>query len=139
MPLEQLFSLANLAVLPGWLLLAVAPRWRWSQRYALLLIPTLLGPLYAGLLLSNWGKGGGFGSLAEVTLLFQTPANLLAGWIHYLVFDLFLGAWETRDAAARGIPHLALIPCLAGTFLFGPLGLLLYLLIRVGWKRAIDP
>jgi hypothetical protein len=138
MSLEQVFSLANLAVLPGWLLIALAPRWRWSQRYATLVTPLTLGPLYAWLLVSNWGQMGGFGSLEQVAQLFENRALLLAGWVHYLVFDLFTGSWETRDAAARGIPLWAVIPCLVLTFLLGPVGLMFYLAMRLAWKRTVD-
>ena len=55
---------------------------------------------------------------------------LLAGWLHYLAFDLLIGRWEVRDAQQRGIPHLLVIPCLALTFLFGPAGWLLYRVVQ---------
>lgn len=139
MPLDALFSFANLAVLPGWLMIAVAPRWRWSQRYAALLVPLLLGAVYAWLLVTNWGSGGGFGTLDAVAQLFQNRAVLLGGWIHYLILDLFTGAWESRDAISHGIPRWAVAPCLLLTFLLGPIGLGLYLLIRVAWRRHLDP
>jgi hypothetical protein len=61
---------------------------------------------------------------------------LLAGWIHYLAFDLFVGSWEARDARQRGVPHLALVPCLALTFLFGPAGWLLYGAVRSRFNRS---
>ena len=48
---------------------------------------------------------GGFSSLSEVARLFSNPWLLLAGWIHYLAFDLLVGTWETRDARERGISH----------------------------------
>jgi hypothetical protein len=73
---------------------------------------------------------GGFGSLSDVALLFSEPAVLLAGWVHYLAFDLFIGAWETRDAQAHHVPHLLLIPCLILTFMLGPIGLLTYFALR---------
>lgn len=137
MPLDTLFSAANFSVLPGWLLLAVAPRWRWSQRYATLLIPLLLGPLYVWLVAAYWGNGS-FSTLDDVALLFANRGVLLAGWIHYLIFDLFTGSWVARDALARDIPRWAVIPCLALTFLLGPAGLGLYLLLRVAWRRHLD-
>ena len=140
MTAESLFSLAGMLVLPGWLLLVVAPRWKWSQRYATFVAPLLIGGLYAWVFATHYGEGrGGFGSLADVGLLFQNPWLLLAGWVHYLAFDLFTGAWETRDAARCGIPQLVVIPCLVLTFLVGPVGLLLYLSIRVIWRKEIDP
>jgi hypothetical protein len=55
----------------------------------------------------------------------------LAGWIHYLAFDLFVGAWEVRDAQRQGIHHLLVIPCLLATLMAGPAGLALYWLLRV--------
>ena len=77
------------------------------------------------------GRGdGGFGSLADVSALFQDPWTLLAGWIHYLAFDLLTGVWETRDAARRGVPHWLVVPCLFLTFMFGPAGWLLYMGVR---------
>ena len=66
--------------------------------------------------------------------LFDNPWALLAGWTHYLAFDLFIGGWEVRDAQRRGIPHLLIVPALVLTFLLGPAGLLLYLAIR--WSRS---
>jgi hypothetical protein len=58
--------------------------------------------------------------------LFDSRWLLLAGWVHYLCFDLLVGTWEVEDARARGIPHLVVVPCLVLTFLFGPAGWLLY-------------
>jgi Mn2+/Fe2+ NRAMP family transporter len=67
---------------------------------------------------------------------FTSPVAATAGWIHYLVFDLFVGAWQVRDAQRRGITHLAVIPCLVLTLLAGPVGLLLYLALRTGMRRG---
>ena len=64
---------------------------------------------------------------------------LLAGWTHYLAFDLFIGGWEVRDAQRRGIPHLLVVPALVLTFLFGPAGLLLYLAIRRFAPHKVAP
>ena len=57
-------------------------------------------------------------------------AALTAGWIHYLAFDLFVGTWIAQRAARLGLPHLATIPLLALTFLFGPAGLLAFFALR---------
>ena len=91
----------------------------------------LLSVAYAGLIAAFWANAeGGFSSLDDVRLLFQTPGLLFAGWLHYLAFDLFVGGWEVRDAQAHGVPHLFVVPALVVTFLFGPAGLLLYLAMR---------
>ena len=136
---EQLFSLCGALVLPGWLLLVFLPRWRWAARLVCpVLIPLLLALVYLWLVATTFGRTpGDFGSLAGVSQLFQNPRALLAGWIHYLAFDLFIGSWEVRDARRAGIHHLLVVPCLLLTFMFGPAGLLLYFALRAGLRRRL--
>ena len=131
MTAEQLFSILNLMAVAAWLPLVFLPRVRWSTTVVPMVMPVLLAIIYLALLIATlpWSEGG-FSSLAGVRALFDHPWVLLAGWTHYLAFDLFIGGWEVRDAQRRGIPHLLVIPALVLTFLFGPVGLLLYLAIR---------
>ena len=68
--------------------------------------------------------------------LFTSPEIALAGWVHYLAFDLLVGAWEVRTARREAIPHLLVLPCLVLTFLFGPAGFLLFLGIRAARRLA---
>ncbi len=139
MTLETLFKIAGDVVLPGWLLLLFAPGWRWTQRYTSFVVPLLLASLYGWLLAHGHPPpGAGFGSLEAVRLLFTAPEALLAGWVHYLAFDLFTGAWEARDAATLGISRWIVAPCLLLTFMLGPLGLALYLLIRLGMRKVVE-
>ena len=129
---ETVFVVCNTGVLPFWALLAVAPRWPWTQRLVhALWVPCVLAVGYAWALFSNTpAEGGSFSSLPGVMVLFAQPHAALAGWIHYLAFDLFIGAWEVRDAQRRDIPHVWVLPCLFFTLMAGPLGLLLYLGVR---------
>ena len=137
--LNHLFSLAGDLVLPVWLLLIFVPRWTWTQRLATFVVPLLLAGAYVALLLhAGHVEGGGFGSLAQVTKLFSSQTVLLAGWIHYLAFDLFTGAWETRDAVRLGLSRWLVAPCLVLTFLFGPAGLALYLLLRLTLRKEME-
>jgi len=136
---DAVFLVCNYGVLPAWLLLAVAPGWVGTQRVVhAIWIPSLLGLVYLTIFLTSPGlpEGGGFGSLAGVMILFTSPHGVLAGWVHYLVFDLFVGAWEVRDARRRGVPQLPLLPCLVFTLLLGPIGLLLYLALRWAHLRT---
>jgi len=131
MTADQLFSLLNPIALAGWLLLIALPRVRWTSTVLPVVIPVFFAVVYVGLVAATIAHSeGGFSSLAGVRALFGNPWLLLAGWVHYLAFDLFVGGWEVRDAQSRGIPHLLIVPALVLTFLFGPAGLLLYLLIR---------
>jgi hypothetical protein len=135
-PLAALFRLSGGVVLPCWMLLLVAPRWRVTQVLATFVVPLLIAALYVALLVSHKPlPGAGFNSLAQVSVLFRSPYALLAGWIHYLAFDLFTGAWEARDAAQVGISRWVVAPCLLLTFLFGPAGLALYLLLKLTLQR----
>ena len=134
---ELAFSVANLTAMLSWVLLVVLPRRRWvSDTVAGVGVPALLAAAYIVLIATNWGNSaGGFSTLANVALLFANPWMLLAGWVHYLCFDLLIGCWEVRDARERGVPHLLVVPCLALTFMFGPAGWLLYRAIRSGYRR----
>jgi ABA4-like protein len=135
---ERIFSICNLLALFGWLLLIFAARTRWGAALVSgAILPLLLAAAYSVLIITHWGEtSGGFGSLAAVAALFSNQWLLLAGWIHYLAFDLFIGSWQVRDARNHRIPMLAVVPCLILTFLFGPAGLLLYFVLRVIIARS---
>lgn len=130
--MEQLFSLSGIPALIGWAALLASPLIpRLSQWIAGIISPALLSLAYTALVLGYWTRAsGGFGSLADVLLLFQTPQILLAGWIHYLAFDLFIGAWIVRTARAEGLPFIFVVPMLPLTFLFGPAGFFAFTIIR---------
>lgn len=130
---EALFGAAGALAMSGWAALALSPaRAPWvlpARRYAGRVVPLLLALAYVALVVRHWGPGG-YGSLAEVRALFDVPQLLLAGWLHYLAFDLFVGAWIAERGAALGMPHLLLLPLWLLTFLFGPAGLLAFALLR---------
>ena len=138
---ETVFSIANTMALAGWILLILAPRWAWTGKIVLSgALPLLLSIAYLILIILFFGKTeGGFGSLADVAKLFNNQWALLAGWIHYLAFDLFVGGWEVKDAQARGISHWFVIPCLVLTFLLGPIGFLLYHILRLAVPNKNAP
>lgn len=134
MSLEQLFATANAIALIGWLALAASPfRARWSSRVRFIAgqaVPLLFALAYGALFLRAGMGDGGYGSLAAVQRLMAVPDLLTAGWLHYLAFDLFVGAWIAERAGALGMPHLLIVPLLALTWLFGPLGWLGFVVLR---------
>jgi hypothetical protein len=133
MSAEQLFTVLNMATLAAWLPLLVLPGRRWATHVVPVAVPALLACVYAVLVATKLPQSdGGFSSLAAVSALFDDKWMLLAGWIHYLAFDLFIGGWEVRDARKRGVPHLVVAPALVLTFMLGPVGLLAYM----GGRRA---
>jgi low temperature requirement protein LtrA len=138
---ETVFAIANNGILVFWLLLIVAPAWRGTQILVhSVAIPLVLGLTYIWLFssaaVSGLPVGASFSSLHGVAALFSSPLALTAGWVHYLVFDLFVGSWEAPDASRRGISHLLVIPCLVVTLLVGPVGLLLYVVLRAALGKG---
>lgn len=135
---DLIFSLANGIALLGWLaLLASPPSARWTAtvwRVTGRGLPLLFSLVYVPLIATNLGGEGGFGSIAEVQKLFAVPGALVAGWVHYLAFDLFVGTWIAQRAAQLQLPHALVLPLLLLTFLFGPAGLLAFVLLRA-WRR----
>jgi hypothetical protein len=140
---DQVFFIATYGIMPFWILLAVAPNWRWTQT----LVHSALFPIIIGLGYLAYAATGalfaGDGTLPGIMAAFQIPEAAIAGWLHYIVFDLFVGAWQVRDANRRGINHWLVVPCLFFTLMFGPVGLLLYLALRVvtgkgGWSLDMD-
>jgi hypothetical protein len=143
MDVNLIFNIANNGILIFWALLILAPAGRGTQVLVhSIAIPVTLGLAYFLLFASPFvigpplPEGGSFFSLSGVMTLFQSPVAMTAGWIHYLVFDLFVGAWEARDAARRGVPRWLLTLCLIVTLFVGPIGLMLYLLLRAALGKG---
>jgi hypothetical protein len=129
---QQVFSIANAVALLAWIMLAALPGRPWvTKMITTKLVPSFFAVLYTVIVVSLFGRAsGGFSTLAGVGTLFSNRWLLLAGWVHYLAFDLLVGSWELHDAREQGISHLMVVPCLALTFLFGPAGWLLYTILR---------
>lgn len=133
---DTVFRIANLIVVAGWLALALSPLRRsiaipFARIAAALVCGVYLTLLVRGILVGQGlPEGAGFGTLDGVVALLSRREAILAGWVHFLAFDLFIGSWQAEDAPKAGVPHWLLLPCLLLTFLAGPVGLLLYLCIK---------
>jgi hypothetical protein len=127
---ETAFQLMNVSVLPIWAAWIAAPRSRVAARLAANAgIPLLLCALYAGLLGVLLLRGGSGGLDFEgLRAGLASPLGFLAGWAHWLAFDLFVGAWVVRESRRLSVeprPYLVLV------LLAGPLGLGAFLVRRV--------
>jgi Domain of unknown function (DUF4281) len=129
---DQIFAIANPLAALAWLLLAVIPGRRWVTDVVTgRMVPAIFVVAYAAIVITVLPRAeGGFSTLADVMALFRNPWMVLAGWLHYLAFDLLIGTWEARDAVERGVPRWLLVPCLFLTFMFGPTGWLAYVAVR---------
>jgi len=136
---DTIFQVCNTIALIGWLLLIIAsPFSPGIDKFLISVIITLFCIVYVWLIISSFSPADlkSFGSLDGVMGLFQNKILVTAGWVHYLAFDLLTGIWIKKNSLKYGISHWIIIPCLFFTFMLGPLGLLIYLLIRtIGTKQ----
>lgn len=133
MTADTVFQIVNTLVVPQWLLMIFAPRWKPTDFLTkTLLIPALLALVYSYYLFfgNSTLNLQSFSTLAGVKSLFSHDTGLLAGWIHYLAFDLTVGSWMIRNAQRQQVAHGWVIPGLLFSFLLGPIGLLWYLTVR---------
>jgi ABA4-like protein len=135
----QAFQIVNVLPLPIWLVWMAAPSSRLSRTLARSLWPwVILAAAYLVFLtiaiLQQGLSPASFGSLDGVMSLFDSRWATLAGWTHYLCFDLFVARWIMNDAPDAGY---WLTPILFLTLMFGPVGLLCYLAVRgpLGFDR----
>lgn len=128
----QIFSVVSTIAALQWALLVILPKWKvtqWLIKYPV--VPLLLSGIYCVYIAGFFDiKGGGFNSIQEVRRLFADDSVLLAGWVHYLAFDLLIGFSIIKSAQIKTISHWLVIPCLVLTFMFGPCGFLLYQAIQ---------
>lgn len=137
MSFETVFLFIHLPTFAGWALLFLKPNARitiWLVHSGL--IPLFMGGIYgmllfSGIFLGHSDPDAGMSSIAGVSALFSHPVGVLTGWSHFIVFDLFVGAWIARDAHRHGLNHLGTLPSLLLSMVFGPLGLVWHIIRRL--------
>lgn len=129
---STIFNFGNTFVLLGWILLLIIPYWKYTQAVIMSGIIIVLAILYSYLILKGIGSFDpeSFGSLESVKVLFQDDSAVAAGWLHYLAFDLFVGAYIMRKAKKLDISRILATICLPFTFMFGPMGYLLFFIFK---------
>ncbi len=138
MPWGGLFTFVHVVALAGWLLVFLAPRGPRAASYVLYLCVGLLCLAYMVMFVSQAGiiVRGDFLSIEGIRALFASDAGIVIGWTHYLAFDLFIGQWIAKDADHKGFSRIAQAPILLLTLLAGPIGLLIWLVMRERRARA---
>ena len=136
-----LFSLTFAVAAPFWALMILLPRWSWTARIVgspLIVLPAVL--IYAVLVIPALGEvlpAVASPTLNSVRELLGTANGAAAGWAHMIAFDLFVGRWSWLDARTRAVPALVMAPILVLTIMLGPLGLLVYLLVRTRYPVSV--
>ncbi|WP_306146777.1 MULTISPECIES: ABA4-like family protein [unclassified Roseibium] len=135
MDYETVFSGVSSLAMLGWVLLLISPLIpKWSDRISGYAIPALLAVSYVAIVGFFPVSEGGYGSFSAVAQLFSNPNAVMAGWNHFLAFDLFVGAWMCRSARAKNTSFWMVLPCLPVTFMFGPAGFLMF--VALGTLRS---
>jgi len=141
--METIFQLSNLLVMPFWLLMVFLPHWGWTRRIlASLWVVVPAAILYAGLVLPNLLTLLPLlanPELATIAALLGTPAGATVAWAHFLAFDLFVGRWAYLDSRHRSMTAWLASPALLLILMVGPLGLLVYLVLRRVTQRSLQP
>ena len=135
---DTIFKLCSTIALLAWIvLIAATPFWKYTNKFLTGVVITLFCLVYTWIIVTNFHAGDfeKFNSLDGVVSLFTNKTVVVAGWVHYLAFDLMTGIWITNNARQHSINHWLTVPALFLTFMLGPVGLLLYLLIRFAKTR----
>lgn len=130
---DQIFQYSNTLAMLTWLLLIFAPKWKWTSKIVIGISVTLFALIYVLFVFKSIQPSDlqSFSTLEGVMQLFSQKEAVLVGWVHYLAFDLVAGLFIVKNAVKNNINHLLIVPCLLFTFMLGPTGLLIYLLIRL--------
>ncbi len=141
--LEAVFRIANFGAVVGWIVLVLAALLSWRgalQKFCGGLVPLLMAAAYVVLIVTHWGGGtGDLSSLAGLGAMARQPAVLMAGWLHYLAFDLLVGVMIVERFLDDRMPRILLLPVLPLTFFFGPAGWLLFQAIRFARREVSAP
>jgi hypothetical protein len=133
------FQIVNTIVLPAWLILIFFPNKSWKNP-VINSLAIAMSLVYAYYVVTGLGDLDleSFNKLEGVKAMFTTDVAVLTGWVHYLVFDLLVGNWILNQSRKHNINHFLIIPCLLLCFMFGPVGYLLYSIIKVTKTKRLD-
>ena len=133
MTANAIFQISCAIAAIGWLVIILAsPFWIAWDKFLVAIIITLLACIYSCLNLSNFHIHDlkMFGSLAGILTLYNNPFLLTAGWVHIMAFDLLVAVWIKKNSVQHSISHGLIILPLIFTCMLGPLGFVIYMLIR---------
>lgn len=137
---SAIFSICNTIAFFSWIVLMIFPFSKLVQKILFIVVILSFSILYSAFVWPSMNMEAfqEFSSLAGVTRLFSVPDMVLIGWVHYLCFDLMVGLYIVNNAEKNGINRFVIIPSLLFTFMMGPFGLLLYVIIKSIAIRKIE-
>ena len=143
---ENIYLWVNFGVLPFWLLLIIIPNSKITQLFVnSIVLPLILSTVYVYIIYqttlldeSMFDIFKLYLSLDNLYTVFATESFLLAFWIHFLVLNLFLGSWVSRDGVKYNMSRKFVAIPLILIYLTGPFGLVLYWLLRVFYAKRLS-
>ena len=144
--IEILYFWINLGVLPFWLILIFFPQSNLSRYFVTSIFPILLLSIaYIFMIYKSYLSSYEFLTnfdlylnISNLSNLFSNETFLILFWIHFISINLFTGGWIVKDSQKFGINKIILFLPLIITYLIGPLGLLIYWLIRIFYAKSIN-
>ena len=142
---ENIYLWTNFGILPFWLMIIIIPNSKVTQILInsvilpLILSITYVYVIYQTILLDEpiFDIFKLYLSLDNLYTVFATESFLLVFWLHFLTLNLFLGSWVSRDGVkhnmSRGLVSFPLILI----YFTGPLGLVLYWVIRIFYAKKL--
>jgi hypothetical protein len=143
--LENIYIWTNFGVLPFWLMLIFIPNSKFTQFFVnSIILPLILSTayvyvIYQAILFDEpmFDFFRLYLSLDSLYAIFSTESFLLIFWLHFLALNLFLGSWVSRDGVKYNITRSLLFIPLILIYFTGPLGLVLYWIIRVFFAKKL--
>ena len=144
--IEMIYLWTNIGVIPFWFILLFFPQSKICKFFVTSIVPYLIfGSVYIYLLyyffISEYEFFNNFNlylGLDELMNLFSNQAFLITLWIHFLAINLFCGSWIVNDSQKLLISkHLIFIPLLI-TYFIGPVGIIIYWIIRIFYAKKIS-
>ena len=143
--LNNIYLIANLGVIPFWLMLLLLPNHSITHFFVQsIIVPLILGSAYCFVAYKIFLNGNLFDSfelyqgLDGLYSLFSEEAFLLIFWLHFLSISLFVGAWIIRDSNKYAVWKVFVFISLVLTYFTGPIGLLFYWIVRVFFAKKIS-
>ena len=144
--IETLYMWVNLGVLPFWFILIIFPQSHLSRIFVTSIFPFfILSGVYIFILYKSYLTGYDFDGnftlylgLNELSRLFEDHLYIMIFWTHFIAMNLFIGGWIVKDSQKFSINKVLLAIPLIVTYLTGPIGLLLYWIIRIFYAKRIS-
>lgn len=143
---ENIYMWTSFGILPFWIMLIIIPNSKVTQFFVnsiilpLILSTTYIYVIYQTVLLDEPISDiiRFYLSLDSLYTVFATESFLLIFWLHFVALNLFLGSWISRDGIKYNINRNLIFVPLILVYFTGPLGLVLYWIIRVFHAKRLS-